>query len=209
MTLGVMTLACDDTRCHHYTGHMGRWEPNARGRLGKAAMELYAERGFDQTTVADIAERAGLTKRTFFRHYADKRDVLFSGTQALLELVTRTVAEAPPDMPAFAAVTAGLDAAADMLQEAPELVRMRQGIIAAHVELQERELVKLAMLAQAVAETLRERGVDEWPARLTAETGIAAFRVAFAQWVGESETRDLTQVTREALRDLAATVSGG
>ena len=209
MTLGVMTLACDDTRCHHYTGRMGRWEPNARGRLGKAAMELYAERGFDQTTVADIAERAGLTKRTFFRHYADKRDVLFSGAEALLKLVTRAVAEAPPELPAFEAVTAGLGAAAEMFQEAPELVRVRQGIIAAHLELQERELVKLAMLAQAVAETLRERGVDEWSARLTAETGIAAFRVAFAQWVQGPEERDLTQVTREVLRNLAATFSAG
>jgi AcrR family transcriptional regulator len=173
-------------------------------------MELYAERGFEQTTVADISERAGLTKRTFFRHYADKRDVLFSGTRALLEAVTRTVAEAPPDLSAFAAVARGLDAAARVLQEAPpEFVRMRQSIIDAHVELQERELVKLYMLGQAVAETLRGRGVEEWTARLAAETGITAFRLAFARWLVEAEMRDLAQVMRETLRELATTVSEG
>ena len=74
---------------------MGRWEPNARGRLEQAAMELYLERGFDQTTVAEIAERAGLTERTFFRHFADKREVLFAGAGALQELLVSAVAGAP------------------------------------------------------------------------------------------------------------------
>ena len=89
---------------------MGRWEPNARERLAKAALELYSERGYEQTTVAEIAQRAGLTERTFFRHYADKREVLFDGSSALQELFVNAVAEAPPSAAPIDAVAAGADA---------------------------------------------------------------------------------------------------
>src|ERR1700751_5559727 len=97
------------------SGVMARWEPNARGRLEQAAMELYAERGFDQTTVAEIAARAGLTERTFFRHYADKREVLFYGMEMLRDLLTRAVADAPASATAMDAVSAPLGAAGGML----------------------------------------------------------------------------------------------
>ena len=187
---------------------MGRWEPNARGRLGRAALELYVERGFDQTTVAEIAERAGLTKRTFFRHYADKRDVLFAGTAMLRESVVRAVAEAPVSLPPFAVVSLALEAAAEIIQERPEDVRMRQAVIDAHLELQERELVKLAALAGDITAALRGRGLDEWPARLVAEAGLAAFRVAFACWIANSAEGPLTHVVRESMEELAATVAG-
>src|SRR6202035_2298884 len=94
-----------------YDRGMGRWEPNARGRLEQAALELYLERGFEQTTVAEIAKRAGLTERTFFRHFADKREVLFSGAGALEELLVSAVAGAPESSAPMAAVAAGLEAA--------------------------------------------------------------------------------------------------
>jgi AcrR family transcriptional regulator len=183
---------------------MGRWEPNARGRLGRAALELYVERGFDQTTVADIAERAGLTKRTFFRHYVDKRDVLFAGAVPLREAVVRAVAEAPAGLSAVGAVTLGLEAAAEMIQERPEDVRLRQTVIDAHLELQERELVKLATLAGEIAAALRGRGFDACRARLIAETGMAVFRVAFARWIANSAQGLLTQVVKESMAELAA-----
>ncbi|MEY9836964.1 TetR family transcriptional regulator [Streptacidiphilus sp. EB103A] len=188
---------------------MGRWEPDARGRLGRAAMELYRERGFDQTTVAEIAERAGLTKRTFFRHYADKRDVLFAGTDLLREVVVRAIAEAPASLPPFAVVSLGLEAAAGMVQERPEDVKLRQAVIDAHLELQERELVKLAAMAGDIAAALGERGLGLWPARLVAETGMAAFRVAFARWIADSAEGPLTKVVRESMEELAATATAG
>ena len=187
---------------------MGRWEPNARGRLERAALELYVERGFDQTTVAEIAERAGLTKRTFFRHYADKRDVLFAGAAPLQETVVRAVTEAPTSLPPFAAVSLSLEAAAELIQQRPEDVKMRQTVIDSHLELQERELVKLAALSAGIAAALSERGMDAWSARLIAEAGVAVFRVAFARWIADSTEGPLTRSVRESLEELAATVTG-
>ena len=124
---------------------MGRWEPNARGRLEQAALELYGERGFEQTTVAEIAKRAGLTERTFFRHFADKREVLFGGAGALQELLVRTVADAPDSAAPIDAMAAALEAAGALLQERREFARQRQAVIAANAELRERELIKLAV----------------------------------------------------------------
>src|SRR5271167_2575806 len=126
-----------------YTRGMGRWEPNARGRLMQAAFALYGERGFERTTVAEIAERAGLTERTFFRHFADKREVLFAGANALQELLVSTVAGAPESAAPIDAAVAGVQAAAAFLQEGREFSRLRQAIIIASAELRERELIKL------------------------------------------------------------------
>ena len=178
---------------------MARWEPNARGRLEQAAIGLFAERGFEQTTVAEIAERAGLTERTFFRHFADKREVLFGGGGALEELLVATVADAPESAPPFEAVAAALDAAGAVLQERRDYSRQRQAIIAANPELQERELIKLASLASALAEALRRRGVDEPRSTLAAEIAIAVFRTAFERWHRDGARSDLSQLIRESL----------
>src|SRR5580658_3651572 len=126
---------------------MGRWEPDARGRLGRAALDLYGERGFDQTTVAEIAARAGLTERTFFRHFSDKREVLFSGAGALQQLLVEAVAAAPAPAAPIEAVAAGLAAAGAALEQRREFARRRQAVINANAELRERELIKLATLA--------------------------------------------------------------
>ena len=189
---------------------MGRWEPDARGRLAKAAMELYGEQGFEQTTVAEIAARAGLTERTFFRHFADKREVLFYGQEMLQDLLVRTVADAPASATAMGAVGAAFEAAGAVLQENPERVRLRDAIVSAHAELRERELIKLAALAAAVASALRDRGIPEPTASLAAETGVAVFKVAFARWVsglGQPDLpgiiRDLMEESREVLADRA------
>jgi AcrR family transcriptional regulator len=187
---------------------MGRWEPNARGRLMQAAFALYGERGFEQTTVAEIAKRAGLTERTFFRHLADKREVLFAGADALRELLVSTVAKAPRSLAPIDAAAAGLEVAGALIQDGGELARQRQAIIAASAELQERELIKLASLAAALAGALRERGVEEPAASLTAEAGIAVFKVAFERYVEETNQLDLPQLIRESLDELRAVTAG-
>src|SRR3954462_12695722 len=99
---------------------MGRWEPGGRGRLEQDAMELYVERGFENTTVAEIADRAGLTERTFFRHFSDKREVLFSGSAQLGELLAQRVVEAPESVGPLDAVSLALQAAGAVIQERGE-----------------------------------------------------------------------------------------
>jgi AcrR family transcriptional regulator len=187
-----------------YAPRVVRWQPDARGRLEQAALTLYGERGFDSTTVADIAEHAGLTKRTFFRYFADKREVLFSGSEALEELFVTEVGAAPESAAPLDAVAAALDAAAAMFEQRREFAARRQQIIAANPELQERELIKLASLAGAVAEALRRRGVDDPAAILTAEAAITVFRVAFERWVDPANRHPLQRLIRESLRELRA-----
>ncbi|MGO9054538.1 MAG: TetR family transcriptional regulator [Streptosporangiaceae bacterium] len=187
---------------------MGRWEPDARGRLEQAALALYGERGFEQTTVAEIAKRAGLTERTFFRYFADKREVLFAGAGALQDFLVGTLGSAADSAAPIDAVIAALEAAGVMLQERRDYARQRQAVIAANAELQERELIKLASLAAAMAGVLRRRGVSDPAASLAAEAGIAVFRIAFERWVSESGQRDLPQCIRESLGDLQAVTAG-
>src|SRR5580704_10480473 len=163
---------------------MTRWEPDPRGRLEKAAMELYRERGFEQTTAAQIAERAGLTERTFFRHFADKREILFAGATQLQDLVVSAVASAPDSATPLEAAIAGIEAASAMLEElrGRAFARQRQAIVAASPELRERELDKLAALAAGVAGALRKRGVGDPGAALMGDIAIAIFRVSFERW---------------------------
>lgn len=181
---------------------MGRWMPDAPGRLAKAALELYGERGFEQTTVAEIAARAGVTERTFFRHFADKREVLFSGSQALQGLFVTTVAGAPASAGPLEATALALDAAAAVFADRRDFARRRQPVVMSNADLLERELTKLATLAAAVAGALRERGVAEPAASLTAEAAIAVFKVGFERWVAPGETRALDELLREGLDTL-------
>jgi AcrR family transcriptional regulator len=183
---------------------MGRWKPDARGRLEQAAMELYVERGFENTTVAGIAERAGLTERTFFRHFTDKREVLFSGSAILAELLRERVADAPDSATPIEAVCIALQAAGAVIQERGDWSKQRQAVIAENPELRERELVKLASLATALSDGLRGRGVKAPAASLTAETGIAVFKVAFGRWVQQPTKRNLPRLIRESFENLKA-----
>ena len=188
---------------------MGRWKPDSAGRLQEAALALYSERGFDQTTAAQIAARAGLTERTFFRHYADKREVLFGGSAILQERIVAGVAGAPPTDGPLDAVARGLAAAADMLGEfRRDLSRQRHDVIAANPELRERELAKLADYAVAVAGALHRRGVAEPQATLAAEAGMTVFRIAVERWASGQDDCDLADVMRDSLAGLRA-VAGG
>jgi len=187
---------------------MGRWEPNARGRLAQAAMTLYAEQGFDQTTTAQIATLAGLTERTFFRHYADKREVLFYGTDSLLDLVVQAIADAPPAATAMEAASAALHAAGTAIQETPDVARMRNAVVSANADLQERELVKFAEIAAAMAGALYDRGIPDPAARLAAEIAVAVFNVARSRWLSGPDQPDLTAILRESLEEMRRVVAG-
>ncbi len=205
--------------CHHpstimsvsvikYDVPVGRWEPDAKGRLEQAALELYVEHGFDQTTVADIATRAGLTERTFFRYFSDKREVLFSGAGALQELLVAAVTDAPAQLAPLDAVAGALEQAAVFLGARHELAHQRQAIIVATPELHERELIKMATLASAIAQALREKGVREPAASLTAESGIAVFKIAFGRWVDGTGATELSDEMHESFLELKAVTSG-
>ena len=187
---------------------MSRWEPDARGRLQMAAMELYVERGFEQTTVAEIAERAGLTERTFFRHFSDKREVLFFGQDELRETFVSAVATAPDDAAPLEAVAAALHLVAMDFEPRLPWSQMRQGVINTNPGLQERELIKLAGLSSAIAATLRERGVTEPAASLAADSGISVFQIAFQRWIAVDNTQRFAQIITEALAALKVVAAG-
>ena len=184
---------------------MGRWEPDAAGRFRAAAMELFGEIGYEQTTVAAIAERAGLTARTFFRYFADKPEVLFSGSERLQALMVGALGAAPADATPIEAVAAALEAPAEFFNdELRPFSRLRNSVIAANADLHERELIKLSKLSAALANALRDRGVGEPDSSLAAEAGIAVFRVAFAQWIAGSERRGYAEIVRALLARLRA-----
>jgi AcrR family transcriptional regulator len=171
-------------------------------------MELYSEQGFENTTVAEIAERAGLTERTFFRHFTDKREVLFSGAGEFQELIVGNVANAPQSLTPIDAAAEGLLAAAAMLQTRDEFARQRARVIAANADLQERELIKFASLSAALADTLRGRGVTDPAAGLTAEVAMAVFKTAFERWIDQPGDRDFPQLIRDSLDELTALTTG-
>ncbi|MEH3054342.1 MAG: helix-turn-helix domain containing protein [Patulibacter minatonensis] len=186
---------------------MARWQPDAPGRLATAALELFEERGFDATTAAQIAERAGVTERTFFRHYADKREVFFDGGAALEAAATASIEQADAAATPFAVAGDAARAAAAVLPlERLPFARRRQAIIDATPRLQERELLKMASLAAAVARGLEARGADPATAAIAAEGAIAAFRVAFLRWIAPENAGPITyeQCVADALAALRA-----
>jgi AcrR family transcriptional regulator len=167
-----------------------------------AAMTLFAEQGYEETTVAQIAQAAGLTKRTFFRYFSDKREVLFSGSQELERRWLEGMAAAPPDASPLAVVLAGLDPVAEMFVERHAFARVRAGIIVANPELQERELIKLQNLVGAIGAALGDRGVSANAAILAAQAGVTVFHVAFARWVEQDDPAAFGRLIDESLEEL-------
>jgi AcrR family transcriptional regulator len=181
---------------------MARWEPDAEGRLVKAAITSFHERGYEQTTVAGIAEIAGLTKRTFFRYFADKREVLFKGALELQQRWIAGIEAAPADASPMAAVSAGLDEVAKLFLDRHSFARLRSQIIAANPELQERELIKLQTLADAIKSALIIRGTSAGTAVLAAQAGVTVFHVAFARWVSQDDPAVLGRLMSDSLAEL-------
>lgn len=186
---------------------MSRWEPNARERLVIAAVDLFTEQGYDQTTVAEIAARAGVTKSTFFRHFPDKRELLVAGQATLSRLLAEGIAAAPRDVGPLDAVAAGLSRASETFGPVNhELGPRLQALIASNAELQERSVLKSVGLASAMSEALVVRGVPEPIARLAAEMGVLAFHQGFVTWssLPDGDGRELARLTVAALDELRA-----
>jgi AcrR family transcriptional regulator len=182
---------------------MARWEPGAAERLQRAALELFSTRGFEQTTAAEIAQAVGLTERTFFRHFSDKREVLFHGQDRFVQAFLTGVDTSPPDAGPMEVVAAALQAGTSAFpDDRRPHSRTRQSVIDQNPALKERERHKLAGLATALDDALRARGVDALAAALAARTGVTVFEIAFGQWAREDEQRSLADVTAQVLREL-------
>jgi AcrR family transcriptional regulator len=184
---------------------MARWEPNAAERLSRAALDLFAERGYENTTVIDIAERAGLGKTTFFRHFPDKREVLFGGDK-MAALLAGAIAAAPDSAAPLDAVAAAFDAAGREAFTHPrrEFVARRAAVIAANPELLEREALKGLGLIAAMTDALERRGVPDLTARVAAQLGAVAMKVGYDRWIDGGAGEEFGEVARRALDELRA-----
>lgn len=185
---------------------MGRWEPDARERLVRAALDLFAEQGYDNTTVAKIAERAGLTKSTFFRYFPDKREVLAAGQDTLRELIEEGISAAPATATPLATVSAALEAAAEAFTpERRDLGEKMRAAIAGSKELQERDALKRLGLTSAIADALENRGVDEVTASLAADIGVLALKRAQFYWSQSTNQKTFRELALRSLDELRAT----
>jgi AcrR family transcriptional regulator len=185
---------------------MPRWEPDARERLVCAALDLFTQQGYDNTTVAEIVERAGLTKSTFFRHFPDKREVLVAGQDMLSRLFADGIAAAPDAATPLEAVGAALAVAAEAFTVSGQrdLGPKIAAVIAANCELQERDALKPVGLAAAMTAALEDRGVPDLAASLAAELGVLAFKRAFARWSDSANQLELGELARQSLLELRA-----
>jgi AcrR family transcriptional regulator len=190
---------------------MSRWEPNARERLQEAALELFAGRGYDRTTIGDIAARAGLTDRTFFRYFSDKPDVLFVRSKELENGIVYLIVSSPSEATPLEVVSAAFEAAGTEVLGGrdPHLVRARHTLVMKHSELLERELIKLASLTAAITRALHSRGVAEPAASLAAEAGMAVFKVGFQRWVSQKKPQEFAAELRAAMVAFRAMVAEG
>ncbi|MGW0769169.1 TetR/AcrR family transcriptional regulator [Streptomyces sp. NPDC002676] len=192
---------------------MARWQPGATQRLVVAAVDLFTEQGYDATTVTQIAERAGVTKSTFFRHFSDKRELLVAGQETLSRLLADGIAEAPASASPLQAVAAGLERASSAMGPANrELGPRLKAAVAASTELQERDALKSVGLAASMTAALIARGVPDPTAHLAGELGVLAFKRGYAQWSegDRDDTEGLAPHALAALEDLrAATASLG
>lgn len=202
--LGSITVHDDGTK-YRKIRLVARWEPNPRQRLAQAALELFAERGYENTTVIDIAQRAGLGKTTFFRHFQDKREVLF-GDGTLDGVLVEAIAAAPAAATPREAVTRALDAAGQyaFTAERREVVARRQAVIAANPELQERDALKNLALSASITDALRRRGVPDLTARVTAELAAVASMIALERWIEPDEAADFSTIVRHVLDEVSA-----
>jgi AcrR family transcriptional regulator len=185
---------------------MPRWDPRAEERLREAALELFLEHGYDNVTVAEITERAGLTRRTFSRYFTDKRDVLFAGSERLPVALADAVLRADDALPPFGALLAALADVGELLADRVQHAAQRRAVIKASPELQERERTKLAAVSSALADALRQRGVAGSAAELLAHVGVAIFQTAFERWTAQPERAGMSVCVREAAAELASSL---
>ena len=182
---------------------MGRWEPGAEQRLQQAAMTLFLERGYDNVTVAEIAERASLTRRTFFNHFSDKREIFSSGAEAFRASVAAHLAAADDDLPALETAVSALSHAGAGIANYRQYAAQVRTIIASAPELQERELSKLALVTAVICEHLERRGTDPRTATIAAKLAGAAFSIAWEDCITEQQ-QPFEDLMRRAVHDLCA-----
>jgi AcrR family transcriptional regulator len=188
---------------------MVRWQPGARERLQQAALELFAARGYEQTTATEIAQAVGLTERTFFRHFSDKREVLFYGQQLLTDAFLAGLDEAPIEASPTDLVVSVLRSASTFFpDERRPYSRTRQSVIDQNPALQERESHKLTTLGARLADAFRARGIDGLTADVAARAAVMAFGVAFIQWIRDGEERSFADITVDVLGELATLTTG-
>jgi len=182
---------------------VSRWAPDARERLETAALDLFVENGYEETTVAQIAERAGLNRATFFRHFAEKREVLFGGEDVLAGLFADAIRAASPNATLTECLQAAF-AAADVAMTPQQRAKAAQRVlvVVANSELQERGLLKHARIAGSMSAALRERGIDELSARLGAEVGMLAFTIAVERWMESADDEPFSPHADAALSEL-------
>jgi AcrR family transcriptional regulator len=185
---------------------MPRWAPRAEDRLREAALELFLEHGYENVTVAEITERAGLTRRSFSRYFTDKRDVLFAGSERLPGILARSVGNADSTLSSFEALLTALVDVADVLADQAPLAARQRAVVRASPELQERGRTKFAAVTDAVANALRDRGTAESEATLLAQVGVAIFRTAFERWTDQPDDVGLPVRIREVAAELAASL---
>ncbi|ACU73421.1 transcriptional regulator, TetR family [Catenulispora acidiphila DSM 44928] len=186
---------------------MPRWEPSAEDRLREAALALFLDRGYENVTVSDITDHAGLTRRTFSRYFADKRDVLFAGSDRLPAVISKAVRDADPALGPAEALLAGLADTGTILARNVPRSPERRRVVAGSAELQERERTKLAAVTDSLTEALQERGASGTAARLLADVGIAVFRTAFAGWTEEPDGADFPVYVHEAAAELTSALA--
>jgi AcrR family transcriptional regulator len=185
-----------------YTGVVSRWQPGAQDRLARAAMELFAEQGFAATTVPQITARAGLTTRTFFRHFADKREVIFGGDE-IPEFAARLMAQAPASLDPMTLIVTGLRTVAETRFEGQRAeVRQQRDIIRSDEGLRERDLRKRAALSAVIRDSFISRGVDTRTAALLAETSVTLLHVALDEWLDSDDDRTLFEIISAGLQSL-------
>ena len=188
---------------------MVRWEPGTPERLQQAALELFATRGYEQTTATEIAQSVGLTERTFFRHFTDKREVLFLGQDLFNQSFLDGVQTASPQAAPIEVVASALESAAALFpDERRDHSRTRQLVIEQNPALQEREAHKMRSLAATIADALRARGIREPAATLAAESGVTVFGIAFTHWLRQDERRSFDTITKDLLRELQTVARG-
>ncbi|MER7410976.1 TetR/AcrR family transcriptional regulator [Streptomyces cacaoi] len=186
---------------------MARWEGNARGRLEQAALHLFNEQGYDRTTVAQIAQHANLTERSFYRWFADKREALFGGSEDLEKHLVAAIDAVPADTGTLPTLLAAFATAPEVFRSRAFL-RERSAVIAANPPLQERELIKLASLSDVLTAALVQRGCDRQTARLATDIGMAVLRLTTERWMAD-ERAEFAQALSTSAADLLAVTADG
>ncbi|MDR6170702.1 MULTISPECIES: TetR family transcriptional regulator [unclassified Curtobacterium] len=187
---------------------MARWAPDTRERLRAAGLELFAERGFAATTVPDIVLRAGVTKRTFFRHFSDKREVFF-GDDEIPRIAAGAISRAPAGTTPLTIVTHGLRVlAVERFEPQRDEIRSARRVIDAEPILRERDLRKQADLRDAVTQGFVDRGEEPLAARVLGGLTVELFEIALERWLADGDTAPLTEHLDQVAERMRATFEG-